>query len=208
MNPLLCCCNPVLGRTPELDTFAAVFAVAGEKQEMVADQETAISLKRFSANPDVEKAKAGFERAQESIEEELNCFNEWHHVSEEIFRLPTIIIPMWLLIGITVPQVLIRIWIIQIVGKMIHVNSRISYGPLKYLIAEPRYHRIHHSVERKHWDKNFASFFPIWDIIFGTAYFPKKEEYPATGLSDQPEPRTVVEVLARNHFAGSRASVP
>ena len=43
-------------RPPELDTFAAAFAVAGEKQELVADQETLVLLKRFSHNPDVEKA--------------------------------------------------------------------------------------------------------------------------------------------------------
>jgi hypothetical protein len=37
---------------PELDTFSAAFAVAGEKQEMVADQETLVLLKRFSHNPE------------------------------------------------------------------------------------------------------------------------------------------------------------
>jgi hypothetical protein len=49
---------------PELDTFAAAFAVAGEKQEMVADQETMVLLKRFSRNPDVQKARAEFDCAQ------------------------------------------------------------------------------------------------------------------------------------------------
>ena len=51
-------------RPPEVDTFAAAFAVAGEKQEMAADQETLVLLKRFSGNPDVEKAKLEFDRAQ------------------------------------------------------------------------------------------------------------------------------------------------
>ena len=32
-------------RPPELDKFAAVFSVAGEKQEKAADEETAILLK-------------------------------------------------------------------------------------------------------------------------------------------------------------------
>jgi hypothetical protein len=49
---------------PELDTFAAAFAVAGEKQEMVADQETLALLKRFSGNPDIGKTREEFERAQ------------------------------------------------------------------------------------------------------------------------------------------------
>ncbi len=50
--------------SPELDTFAAAFAVAGEEQEKAADKETLVLLKRFSGNPDIEKAKAEFERAQ------------------------------------------------------------------------------------------------------------------------------------------------
>jgi hypothetical protein len=51
-------------RPPELDTFAAAFAVAGEKQEMGADEETRAFLKRFSRNPGIEKARAEFDRAQ------------------------------------------------------------------------------------------------------------------------------------------------
>jgi hypothetical protein len=41
-------------RPPELDTFAAAFAVAGEK---AADGETLTLLKRFSGNSEIEKAK-------------------------------------------------------------------------------------------------------------------------------------------------------
>jgi sterol desaturase/sphingolipid hydroxylase (fatty acid hydroxylase superfamily) len=76
-------------------------------------------------------------------------------------------------------------------GQMTHANSKISYGCLRYVIAEPRFHRVHHSIERRHFDKNFAFMFPVWDVIFGTAYFPAPEEYPKTGLANQKEPRSV-----------------
>jgi len=58
-------------RPPELDTMAEVFAVAGEKQETVADEETIALLKRFALDPDVEKARAEFERAQ-AVEEKFH----------------------------------------------------------------------------------------------------------------------------------------
>ena len=58
-------------RPPELDTFAAAFAVAGEDQEKVADKETLVLLKRFSRNPDVEKARTEFENAQK-VEEQFH----------------------------------------------------------------------------------------------------------------------------------------
>jgi hypothetical protein len=58
-------------RPPELDTFAAAFAVAGEDQEKVADEETPVLLKRFSRNPDIEKARVEFDRAQK-VEEKFH----------------------------------------------------------------------------------------------------------------------------------------
>jgi len=55
---------PAGQRSPELDTFAAALAVAGEEQQKVADDETLILLKRFSRDPDVAKAMLALERAQ------------------------------------------------------------------------------------------------------------------------------------------------
>jgi hypothetical protein len=58
-------------RSLDLDTFAAAFAVAGEDQEKAADEETLVLLKRFPSNPDVDKARAEFERAQK-VEERFH----------------------------------------------------------------------------------------------------------------------------------------
>jgi hypothetical protein len=57
-------------RPPVLDTMAEVFAVAGEKLEMVADEAIAL-IKLFVANPEIEKARAEFERAQK-VEERFH----------------------------------------------------------------------------------------------------------------------------------------
>jgi hypothetical protein len=61
---------------PELGTFAAAFAVAGEKQEVVADEETLALLKRFSHHPDIGKAKLEFERAQKAEDRFHGDFDE------------------------------------------------------------------------------------------------------------------------------------
>jgi hypothetical protein len=53
----------IAAEPPELDTFS-VFAVVGEKQDVVADEETLVLLKRFSRNPQIDNARAGFESAQ------------------------------------------------------------------------------------------------------------------------------------------------
>ncbi len=125
--------------------------------------------------------------------EELNLFNSYHHLFEPFLSLVLIGVPMMLLIRVNIADVAIAGFLVKLSDTLIHANAKLSYGPFKYLIAEPRYHRIHHSLERRHWNKNFASYFPFWDVLFGTAYFPKKDEWPKTGLSNQREPRSVRE---------------
>ncbi len=75
-----------------------------------------------------------------------------------------------------------------------HANVRASFGPLWWLIISPDYHRIHHSIELRHRDKNFTNWFPIWDIIFGTAYLPEKDECPETGVEGV-EVKTISQAL-------------
>lgn len=76
-------------------------------------------------------------------------------------------------------------WIATVFGLwpfFIHMNLRLPLGWLTPVIAGPQYHRIHHSIERPHWNKNYAAYFPIWDILFGSAYLPKRGEWPRTGV--------------------------
>ena len=67
--------------------------------------------------------------------------------------------------------------------QFIHLNLRLNLGWLSPVITGPQYHRLHHSFQTEHLDKNFAAFFPLWDIIFGTYYHPRHDEFPATGLT-------------------------
>jgi sterol desaturase/sphingolipid hydroxylase (fatty acid hydroxylase superfamily) len=67
-----------------------------------------------------------------------------------------------------------------------HMNIRLHTGWFARLWCGPQNHRIHHSLEPQHIDKNFAFMFPVWDIIFGTYYHPKSGEYPATGVAGEP----------------------
>jgi len=54
-------------------------------------------------------------------------------------------------------------------------------------------HRIHHSVDAKHYNWNFADALQIFDIVFGTYHRPGREEFPATGLGpDFPAPRSLL----------------
>jgi sterol desaturase/sphingolipid hydroxylase (fatty acid hydroxylase superfamily) len=40
----------------------------------------------------------------------------------------------------------------------------------RYVVFSPIGHRIHHSPQHEHHDRNFGSIFPVWDWVFGTLY--------------------------------------
>jgi sterol desaturase/sphingolipid hydroxylase (fatty acid hydroxylase superfamily) len=68
-----------------------------------------------------------------------------------------------------------------------HVNVRIQAGKASKFWCTPQVHRIHHSYLPEHQDKNFAFVFPMWDVIFGTYYQPKRDEFPPTGVLGEKE---------------------
>jgi sterol desaturase/sphingolipid hydroxylase (fatty acid hydroxylase superfamily) len=58
---------------------------------------------------------------------------------------------------------------------------------LRYVLVTPQSHRVHHSIEPEHQDKNFGAILSIWDHLFGTQYR-KYDEYPDTGITDNSFP--------------------
>jgi sterol desaturase/sphingolipid hydroxylase (fatty acid hydroxylase superfamily) len=55
----------------------------------------------------------------------------------------------------------------------------------RWLIS-PAQHQIHHSRERRHWDKNMGYLLPCWDRWFGTLYTPSEKEEFAYGVEGMP----------------------
>jgi sterol desaturase/sphingolipid hydroxylase (fatty acid hydroxylase superfamily) len=106
---------------------------------------------------------------------------------EPLISGPLSAIPMAVLFKLNPDQgaitgALFTAWVV-----FIHTNIRLHLGPFAMLINGPQGHRIHHSRMREHFDQNFAAFFPIWDVLFGTYHHPKKNEYPSTGVHGEKE---------------------
>ncbi len=105
-----------------------------------------------------------------------------HHWLEETFRFIPITLPMAIIFGASESMPMWALVAPGLYGIFIHWNCPLRMNYLQKIIVTPWYHRIHHSIVPDHENKNFAVFFPVWDLIFGTAYFPKKEEFPETGI--------------------------
>ncbi len=85
-------------------------------------------------------------------------------------------------------------------GLFNHANIRVNLGFLTPVISGPQWHRIHHGRNKEYFNKNFAAFFPVIDIVFGTYRRPLPDEYPATGLSDRPQASLSLKHLLQNVF--------
>jgi sterol desaturase/sphingolipid hydroxylase (fatty acid hydroxylase superfamily) len=64
-----------------------------------------------------------------------------------------------------------------------HSHIWLSWGwVVNHIFISPAQHQIHHSVDPKHWDKNYGFIFALWDWMFGTLYVPKEKEQLTFGL--------------------------
>lgn len=82
-------------------------------------------------------------------------------------------------------------------SALTHSPAKINIGPLRWIMVDNRMHRIHHSLEKQHFDKNFGGIFSLWDRLFGTMHWPLGDEWPASGVAGHMEITTVTDFLAR-----------
>lgn len=67
---------------------------------------------------------------------------------------------------------------------LLHANLNWDYGPLRFIVASPAFHRWHHTGQSEGQDKNFAGMFTIWDLLFGTFYVPHGRNAEIFGIDD------------------------
>ena len=68
-----------------------------------------------------------------------------------------------------------------------HSHIWIRFGALDYVFISPAGHQIHHSVEPRHWNRNFGLNLAIWDWLARTLYVPKGREEFRVGLPNKPD---------------------
>ncbi len=113
-----------------------------------------------------------------------------HHIFEAVVKNGLLFLPFRLL-GVD-PWVFIVFSAIDVTkGYWHHANFRTYIGPLNYIFNSPELHWWHHSVEAKGMMANYGSVLSIWDRMFGTFYWPGKDQYPdkigVNGMENFPE---------------------
>jgi sterol desaturase/sphingolipid hydroxylase (fatty acid hydroxylase superfamily) len=126
---------------------------------------------------------------------ELHAANDIEHPMQVWFSIVFISIPLSLVQfdGPATPAAVG--FVIGLLTYYIHSPVDVHFGPLRKVLVDNRFHRIHHSLEPRHFDKNFGVGFSIWDRLFGTAYDPAPDEWPKVGLENVAPPRTIRDYL-------------
>jgi sterol desaturase/sphingolipid hydroxylase (fatty acid hydroxylase superfamily) len=98
-----------------------------------------------------------------------------------------------LLCGVT-PDIFLVIGPFNIITScMVHANLDWTFGPLRHVFVSPVFHRWHHA--RAVCDKNFASTFSLWDVMFGTYHMPAGQLPSGYGIDDKEMPEGLVPQL-------------
>ncbi len=92
-------------------------------------------------------------------------------------------------------------------SAMTHANLNWTFGPFKYVLASPVFHRWHHTSEAEGLNKNFAPTLPVLDLIFGTFHMPAGRVPQHFGTGDTAVPTEFLEQLVYPFRAMGRRSI-
>lgn len=80
----------------------------------------------------------------------------------------------------------------MLAALLAHANLNWTFGPFRYVIASPVFHRWHHTYPDQGGNKNFAPNFPFLDLAFGTFHMPKGQLPCVFGTPDDDVPTHVL----------------
>lgn len=126
-----------------------------------------------------------------------------HPVNDAVARLAGVV-PI-LLLGFPPAVLAAYVPFLTLWAILLHANLDWSFGPLRYAIASPAFHRWHHTAEDEGRDKNFAGLFPFLDLAFGTFHMPAGRRPSRFGLRGEDVPDGIVGQLAYPFRRPSRA---
>ena len=117
------------------------------------------------------------------------------HPLESVVSKLAAAIPMFLL-GFAPGLTAVYAPFLGIYPIFLHCNLDWGYGKLGYAISSPAFHRWHHAADLEARDRNFSGLFPVFDYLFGTAYFPRGRHPQRYGVDGEPMPAALLPQLA------------
>lgn len=83
-----------------------------------------------------------------------------------------------------------------------HSHIPMGFGPLEKFLISPLQHQIHHSKDKRHYDKNFGVSLAIWDFWWGTHVYSSPNLNLKFGLNER-LPRRFLELITISQLKSS-----
>jgi sterol desaturase/sphingolipid hydroxylase (fatty acid hydroxylase superfamily) len=109
-----------------------------------------------------------------------------HPVNDIVSRLVQVLPLYWM--GFSGVALTAFVPFLTFYALVLHANLNWTYGPFRFVIASPVFHRWHHTTEAEGLNRNFAGFFPFIDLAFGTFFMPSGREPREFGVTGDPVP--------------------
>jgi sterol desaturase/sphingolipid hydroxylase (fatty acid hydroxylase superfamily) len=135
-----------------------------------------------------------FHRVHHSVREMDWLAANHLHPLDETFVRSAAVLPLYAL-GFGRLSLGAFIVLITLQAIFIHANVRMTFGPLRWVIATPQFHHWHHAREPQAYNTNYAGEFPVLDALFGTLYLPA-DRWPEQYGVDNTEPAGYLRQLA------------
>ncbi len=108
------------------------------------------------------------------------------HPVDQIASATASLLPV-ILLGFSPEAMAIYGFTYMLQSHLVHANVGLDFGPLKWIIASPRYHHWHHANEPGAPGHNYSAQFLLMDWLFGTLRIP--DEMPVRYGTDEPVPK-------------------
>lgn len=128
-----------------------------------------------------------FHKVHHSVKEMGFAAHLRYHFMENVFYNPAKYVALSLLFGFEFEYIFYVYYSTILIGHLNHANLNVDYGPLRFILNNPKMHIWHHAKElpEKHqYGMNFGISLSIWDYLFGTAYVPHDGRDIELGFSD------------------------
>ena len=116
-----------------------------------------------------------FHKVHHSVKEMGFAAHLRYHWMEPIVYKSMKYIPLAIMGGFTAQDIAIVHFFNIVIGDLNHANIKLEYGPLKYILNNPKMHIWHHVKELPFERRNGVNFgitLSTWDYLFKTDYIP------------------------------------
>lgn len=101
----------------------------------------------------------------------------------------------FLLLGVSPKVLALHLVLYGVNGFFQHCNIQLQFGWLNYLVSSSDLHRWHHSQKIEESNYNYGNNIILWDVLFGSFYWPKNRNVSRIGLLNEEYPQNFSDQL-------------